>query len=196
MADAPPRRPAKGELRLSLEQAWHRPGEPVQGVVHVDLKEPTSARRLVVGLVARRRAVGQQAGGLLLTFRDDKVWEHAVELDGPRRYHPREAARFSLPLPLEAGRDDGSPPGPLRDEAERALAALAHVRRFPVAWRVYAFLDRPWHLSPRAAQGLSLTPPASSAAATAAGEPKAPTPRRRPRSTTSRRKRPTKKRSR
>lgn len=186
MVDAPPRRPSKGELRLSLTQAWHRPGEPIRGVVHVDLRGPTSARRLVVGLVARQRSVGQQAGGLLVTFRNDVVWEHQLELDGPRRYHPREAAAFALPLPLEAAQGDACPPGPRHDEAVRALAPLAHVRRFPLEWRVYAFLDRPWHLSPRAQQVLSLTPPAPSPAPAEKGA----RPTRRPKSTTSRRKSP------
>lgn len=188
MADAPPRRPAKGTLRLSLEQATHQPGEPVKGVLHVDLREPTSARRLVVGLVAWQRAVGRHPGGLLLGYRNDKVWEHQVELDGPRRYHPNEAVGFSLPLPPEASLGDLRP---VLDEAKRALAVLSEVHRFPLEWRVAAFLDRPWHLSPRAEQVLSLTSPASSPVAE-----ERPGPTRKPKSKTSKKKPPKKKRAR
>jgi hypothetical protein len=140
-----------GELHLSLDAKVYRPGDLVTGTVHLDLSEPSAAKRLVVGLLARQRAVGLAPGqqGLQLSYRNDKVWDFQFDLDGPRRYRPGETARFELLIPLEATQTNFSPPGGLLGDVAQALSYLSNVKRFPLEWRVYAFLDRPWQLNPK-----------------------------------------------
>ncbi|MDP3155406.1 MAG: hypothetical protein Q8N23_22215 [Archangium sp.] len=148
-------------LLLTLDATSYRPGERVTGTVQLDLPAPAPAKRLVVGLMARQRAVGLPPHqGLALSYRNDKVWEFELQLDGPRRYRPGETARFELLIPLEA---EGELPG----DVAKALSELSNVKRFPLEWRVFAVLERPWQINPKGEVRLPLaaaetqpTPPA------------------------------------
>lgn len=167
-----------GELHLALDAKIHRPGDLVTGTIRLDLSEPSPAKRLVVGLIARQRAVGRAPGqqGLQLSYRNDKVWDFHFDLDGPRRYRPGQTARFELLIPLETDQTNFTPPGGLLGEAAQALSSLSNVKRFPLEWRVYAFLDRPWQLNPKGQVQLQLSAPEPSAVS----EPRKrkPTPKR------------------
>lgn len=150
-----------GELHLTLDEKIYRPGETITGTVRLDLTESSPAKRLVVGLLARQRAVGLAPGqqGLQLSYRNDKVWDFHFDVDGPRLYRPKETARFELLLPLEAGDTHFSPPAGLLGDVAQALSFLSNVKRFPLEWKVYAFLDRPWQLNPKGEVQLQLQRP-------------------------------------
>ncbi|MDP1830334.1 MAG: hypothetical protein Q8L48_44125 [Archangium sp.] len=149
-----------GELHLTLDEKIYRPGETITGTVRLDLNESSPAKRLVVGLLARQRAVGLAPGqqGLQLSYRNDKVWDFHFDVDGPRLYRPKETARFELLIPLEATDTNFSPPEGLLGDVARALSFLSNVKRFPLEWKVYAFLDRPWQLNPKGEVQLQLRP--------------------------------------
>jgi hypothetical protein len=147
-----------GDLQLTLEKQLVSPGELVVGTVKLDLTHPVRAKRLVVGLTARQRAVGLQPGqqGLQLSYRNDKVWDFHLEVDGERDYRPGEVKRFELLVPRDAKQTNFNPPGGLLGEVVQALSFLSNVKRFPLEWRVYAFLDRPWALNPKGEVQLQL----------------------------------------
>jgi hypothetical protein len=149
-----------GELHLTLDAKVYMPGELVTGKVRLDLTEASPAKRLVVGLIARQRAVGLAPGqqGLQLSYRNDKVWDFHFDLDGPRLYRPGETANFELLVPLEATETNFTPPEGLLGEVAQALSFLSNVKRFPLEWKVYAFLDRPWQLNPKGEVQLQLRP--------------------------------------
>lgn len=158
-----------GELHLTLDERVYRPGETITGTVRLELTESSPAKRLVVGLLARQRAVGLAPGqqGLQLSYRNDKVWDFHFEVDGPRLYRPKETARFELLIPLEAADTNFTPPGGLLGDVAQALSFLSNVKRFPLEWKVYAFLDRPWQLNPKGEVQLQLRPRDAGAAAPA-----------------------------
>jgi len=147
-----------GDLQLALEKQSFSPGELVVGSVKLDLTHAVRATRLVVGLTARQRAVGVQPGqqGLQLSYRNDKVWDFHLEIDSERDYRPGEVKRFELLVPRDATQTNFNPPGGLLGEVVQALSFLSNVKRFPLEWRVYAFLDRPWALNPKGEVPLQL----------------------------------------
>jgi hypothetical protein len=171
-----------GELHLTLDAKVYRPGDTITGTVRLELTESSPAKRLVVGLLARQRAVGLAPGqqGLQLSYRNDKVWDFHFEVDGPRLYRPKETARFELLIPLEATDTNFTPPDGLLGDVAQALSFLSNVKRFPLEWKVYAFLDRPWQLNPKGEVQLQLLP------ATGTKRPPAPPVRRAQEATTPR----------
>ena len=95
------------------------------------------------------------------------MWDFHFELDGPRIYRPGETAAFELLVPLEATETNFTPPDGLLGDVAQALSFLSNVKRFPLEWKVYAFLDRPCQLNPKGEVQLQLRP----------REPTAPKPR-------------------
>jgi|GEM_PF-4798567 hypothetical protein len=142
---------AAGSVHVALDRLVVAPGEAVTGTLRLVLAEPVHARRLVVGLTARQRAVGLQPGqrGLQLSYRNDKVYDVQVELSGERDYAPGETVKFSLLVPRDAKQRDFRPPGGLLGDVVQALSFLSNVKRFPLEWKVHATLERPWALNAR-----------------------------------------------
>ncbi len=139
-----------GTLRLEFEERLFRPGDFIRGKVLLALTEEVPARRLVVGLDARQRAVGLSPGssnGVSLSYRHDTVWDFHQDLDGERTYRAGEAFPFRLMVPERALETSfGLPAGTLGDVAQ-VISFLSPTKRFPLEWRVYAFLDRPWNFN-------------------------------------------------
>ncbi len=140
-----------GTIKLTLDGPIYAPGELVTGVVRLELTHPVQARGLIIGLNARQRSVGLQPGqqGLQFSYRNDKVWDFQVEADGEREYRPGETKRFEFLLPHDAAQPHFTPPGGFIGDVARALSYLTNVKRFPLEWRVSAFLERPWALNPK-----------------------------------------------
>ncbi|MHB8876178.1 MAG: vacuolar protein sorting-associated family 26 protein [Myxococcaceae bacterium] len=157
-----------GALHLEFAGRVFRPGELIRGTVRLDLTEPVPAKRLVVGLDAKQRVVGispasGSAGGL--SYRRDTVFDFHVDLDGERTYEPGETHRFELMVPENASETSCGLPGGTLGEVAQVISFLSSTKRFPLEWRVFAFLDRPWRFNVKAEAPIQLTQPAEAPAA-------------------------------
>jgi len=139
-----------GTLRLDFEERLFRPGDFIRGKVRLDLTGEVPARRLVIGLDAQQRAVGVSPNlnnGVSLSYRHDTVWDFHQDLDGERTYRKGEAFAFKVMVPERALETSfGLPTGTLGDVAQ-VISFLSPTKRFPLEWRVYAYLDRPWNFN-------------------------------------------------
>jgi hypothetical protein len=187
-------------LHVELDKPTWRPGELVVGRVRLESADPIEASRLVVGLSGRQRAVGLQPGqqSLQLSYRNDKVWDFYLTIDGERAYRPGEQRRFELLVPRSARAKNFEPPGGLLEEVTEALSLLSNVKRFPVDWRIYAFLERPNETNLRGEVVLQLEEPdeTTSPSGRALAKPveiQKPVPTLKKKRTTSRKKQPKKK---
>lgn len=133
-----------GTLALEVKGRAFSPGDAIRGRVTLSLREPGEARRLVVALVAKQRAVGLAPGqrGLALSYRKDTVWRFELVLDGERVYRTGLSYPFELLVPE----------GALEPTFGHSLLdALTANHRFPPEWSVTAVLERPWKLNVKAA---------------------------------------------
>lgn len=132
-----------GKLTLDVKGRTFAPGDAIRGRVTLQLAEEGEARRLVVMLEAKQRAVGLAPGrrGIALSYRKDKVWKFELELDGERVY------RTGLTYPFELMVPDGALEATF---GQNLLDTLTANHRFPLEWSVSAFLDRPWKLNVKA----------------------------------------------
>ena len=132
-----------GKLTLDVKGRTFAPGDAIRGRVTLQLAEEGEARRLVVMLEAKQRAVGLAPGrrGIALSYRKDTVWKFELELDGERVY------RTGLTYPFELMIPDGALEATF---GQNLLDALTANHRFPLEWSVTAFLDRPWKLNVKA----------------------------------------------
>lgn len=148
-----------GKVRLDFDERLFRPGDLIRGKVRLEFTEEVSARRLVIGLDARQRAVGVSPNlnnGVALSYRQDTVWDFHQDLDGERTYRNGEAFAFKLMVPEQALETSfGLPSGTLGDVAQ-VISFLSPTKRFPLEWRVYAFLDRPWNFNVKASVPVQL----------------------------------------
>ncbi len=132
-----------GKLTLDVKGRTFAPGDAIRGRVTLQLAEEGEARRLVVVLEAKQRAVGLAPGrrGIALSYRKDTVWKFELELDGERVYRSELTYPFELMVPE----------GALETTfGQNLLDTLTANHRFPLEWSVSAFLDRPWKLNVKA----------------------------------------------
>jgi hypothetical protein len=142
-----------GEIHLTLERSEYARGDRIRGELRLALTEEVEAKRLVVGVRAKQRSIGvgldPHRGGRSITYSNDKAFEFAKELSGERVYRDGEKVPFELLMPADGARPPIKLPEGVLGDITQIVAALASVHRFPLEWRVFAFLDRPWQLNPK-----------------------------------------------
>jgi hypothetical protein len=174
-----------GDLHVTLERSEYAPGDRLRGAVRLELTGEVPARRLVVGLRATQRSFGVGLGlrsrGRQVTYSNDKAYEFAKELSGERTYSTGEVLKFELLVPEAGARPQIKPPEGVLGDLTQIAAALTRVYSFPLEWRVFAFLDRPWQLNPTGeAQFQLLEAPRSDGAGKVAGDGSAKRQRKKP----------------
>ncbi|HEU4735094.1 MAG TPA: hypothetical protein VFT22_44690 [Kofleriaceae bacterium] len=135
----------RGTIKLELEQTRVAPGGTVQGRVVLALDEPVDARRLVVTLRARQKAVAitRTEAGKPVGATHAEVYEHDQELGGAQRYHEGTLS-FTLTVPPDAHElRPSSGQSPLVD-AVRSVASALSAPPGPIEWQVVARLEVAW----------------------------------------------------
>lgn len=158
-----------GEIHVTLERTEYARGDRIKGELRLSLTEEVEAKRLVVGVRARQRAIGispSASSGMSVSYSNDKAFEFFKELSGKRTYLDGETAKFELLMPTDGTRPTIKMPEGVLGDITSVVAALASVHRYPLEWRVFAFLDRPWAINPRGeaqfqlVESMSEAPPA------------------------------------
>lgn len=132
-----------GKVTLDVKGRTFAPGDAIRGRVTLSLQESSEARRFVVMLEAKQRAVGLAPGrkGLALSYQKNTVWKFELNVDGERVY------RDGLTYPFELMVPDGALEPTF---GQGLLDVLTATHRFPLEWSVTAILDRPWKLNLKA----------------------------------------------
>ncbi|HET7505800.1 MAG TPA: hypothetical protein VFK02_32500 [Kofleriaceae bacterium] len=135
----------RGTIKLELDQTRVTPGGTLHGRVVLALDEPTAARRLVVLLRARQKAVtiSRTDAGKPVGATHAEVYQHEHELGGAQSYQDG-TFQFALTVPPDAHELRPSPgQSPLVD-AVRSVAAALSAPPGPIEWQVVARLDIAW----------------------------------------------------
>lgn len=151
-----------GEIHVTLERTEYARGDRIKGELRLSLTEEVEAKRLVVGVRAKQRAIGispSSQRGMSVSYSNDKAFEFFKELSGERTYLDGETAKFELLMPTDGTRPTIKMPEGVLGDLTSVIAALASVHRYPLEWRVFAFLDRPWALNPKGEAQFQLIEP-------------------------------------
>jgi hypothetical protein len=134
-----------GTIELQLERFGFYPGDTIRGQLVLKLRAPQEARALVVGLRARQRVVDRYRSPRenVLSYRNETVWEFQRELAGSGVYG-EGSYPFELLVPSDVFRTEAPPPPGLLGDIARAVSFLQPQKRFPLQWRVFGAVSRPF----------------------------------------------------
>jgi hypothetical protein len=135
----------RGAIKLELEQTRVAPGGTLRGRLVLALDEPVDARRLVVTLRARQKAVTitTTEAGKPVGATHAEVYEHVEELGDARRYDQGTFA-FVLTVPADALElRPSAGQSPLVD-AVRSVASALSAPAGPIEWQVVGRLEIAW----------------------------------------------------
>jgi hypothetical protein len=136
-----------GTVELRLERFAFCPGDTIRGQLVLKLREPQSARALVVGVRARQKVVDRyrSSGENVLSHRTETVWEFKRELCGEGVYG-EGSYPFELVVPSDIFQAKVAPPPGLLGDVARAVSFLQPQKRFPLQWHVFGAVDRRFKL--------------------------------------------------
>ena len=136
-----------GSIEIQLERFGFYPGDTIRGQLVLKLREPQSARAIVVGLRARQRVVDRYRSPRenVLSYRNETVWEFKRELAGEGVYS-EGSYPFELLVPSDIFRAEAAPPPGLLGDIARAVSFLQPQKRFPLQWHVFAAVSRPFRV--------------------------------------------------
>jgi len=134
-----------GSIEIQLERFGFYPGDTIRGQLVLKLREPQSARALVVGLRARQRVVERYRSPRenVLNYRNETVWEFERELAGEGVY-TEGSYPFEILVPGDIFRAEAAPPPGILGDIARAVSFLQPQKRFPLQWQVFGFVSRPF----------------------------------------------------
>ena len=91
------------------------------------------------------RALCAAGAGLVLSYRNETVWEFKRELAGEGVYS-EGSYPFELLVPSDIFRAEAAPPPGLLGDIARAVSFLQPQKRFPLQWHVFAAVSRPFRV--------------------------------------------------
>ena len=137
-----------GKMQVNLEKYNFVEGETIKGKISFNLKKPTQARAVKVGIYAkqkqrtRRPASTNRNVGPSTTTETITVYDFDQQLDGEKEYmngdYPFE---IKVPTGVLAARPQ-APDGAL-GTVVKTLAYLGPQKRYPIQWELKAWLDIP-----------------------------------------------------
>jgi hypothetical protein len=136
-----------GTIELRLDRFAFCPGDTIRGQLVLALREPQSARALVVGVRARQKVVDRYRGARenVLSYRNETVWEFKHELAGEGVY-TEGTYPFELVVPSDVFHAEVGPPPGLLGDVARAVSFLQPQKRFPLQWHVFGSVRRRFKL--------------------------------------------------
>ena len=130
------------KITITLEKFDYKPGEKIKGSVKLNLKKPTKARKLEIGLFGERKEQYRSADGKINT-KNVIVYDFKIQLGSEGEFQTEEFS-FEIPIPsdilsIDARKNLSGGLGTVVD----VLGTMSGHRVFPVQWFVKSQLDVP-----------------------------------------------------
>lgn len=147
------------KITLTLEKYDYKPGDKIKGIVKLNLKKPTKARKLEVSFIGTKTekqtgmGIGPTASGTQQT-KTMKVYEFTLPLDGEKDYQSGEYP-FEIKIPEDIHQMDQKLEGKI-GTAVSALKTISGVYS-RTDWYVKTELDVPMSLDIKKSQKIVLS---------------------------------------
>ncbi|MEM0492455.1 MAG: hypothetical protein QXS02_00635 [Candidatus Thermoplasmatota archaeon] len=148
------------KITLTLDSTHYRPGDTIKGMISLNLRKTTHARKMEVGLIGEmtetqrtqhveyRRDSRGRAHPSSHQHTDTKiitVYDFTMQLDGEKDYQ-NEQYSFEIKIPLDI----------LQTQSQQQYLPYG-VTRSPVRWKVHAKLDIPLKLDVQKKQDIVIS---------------------------------------
>lgn len=144
------------KITLTLEKYDYKPGEKIKGVVKLNLKKPTKARKLEVGLFGERKEIYRSHDGKINTKKVN-IYDFKIPLGSEKEYqfeeYPFEIAIPSNILSIDSRKNLSGGLGAVVD----VLSTMSGQRNYPVEWFVKSQLDVPMMFDVKKVQKIVIT---------------------------------------
>lgn len=155
----------KEKITLMLEKFDYKPGDVIRGTVTLNLKKPTKARKLEVGLIGRRISkqsnlgvgpmmASRGRGGVRSSTQYQTVYNFMIPLDMEKEYYTGDY-KFEIKIPSTILQDSPTLDGTF-GQAAAAVKMLAGVSS-RIDWIVRAQLDVPMALDVKKSQKIIIS---------------------------------------
>jgi len=145
------------KITFTLDKYDYKPGDKITGSVKLNLKKSTSARKLEIALIGKRKTTSRTSKGTQTNY--EVVYNFSVPLGGEQEYQDGQY-NFSIPIP-----DDILHEKSQRQRAQEQLeeklgaagtfiSAVAMGGRSRINWSVKAQLDVPMKLDIKKSQDI------------------------------------------
>ncbi len=130
------------KITLTLEKYDYKPGEKIKGVIKLNLKKPTNARKLEVGLFGERKESYKGHDGKIQT-KVVVIYDFKIPLGSEGEYltgeYPFEITIPSNILSMDVRKNLDGNLGVIAD----VLNTMSGHRIYPVQWSIKSNLDVP-----------------------------------------------------
>lgn len=157
------------KLTLMLERYDYKPGDTIKGTITLNLKKPTQARKLEVGLIGIQTIYGNRSGVRVGSSRHrssntsrEVIYDFYLALDQEKEYQ-NQNYRFEMKIP-ENILQSQSKSQQFQDTLEEKLGTIGrfiggmNVHQGPISWEVTAQLDIPLKLDVKKTQDIVISP--------------------------------------
>jgi len=144
------------KITLTLERYDYKPGEKIKGVVKLNLKKPTNARKLEIGLFGERKEKHRGHDGKT-HIKTVTVYDFKIPLGSEGEYltgeYPFEITIPSNILSIDARKNLSGNLGVVVD----VLSTMSGQRIYPIEWFVKSQLDVPMMFDVKKEQKITIT---------------------------------------
>ena len=144
------------KIILNLEKYDYKPGEKIKGVVKLNLKKPTKARKLEIGLFGERKERYRGSDGKIQT-KNVVVYDFRIPIGAEGEYqigeYPFEIGIPNNILSLDTRKNLSGNLGAVVD----VLSTMSGQRIYPVEWFVKSQLDVPMMFDVKKEQKIVIT---------------------------------------
>lgn len=149
---------SRDKITLQLERYDYKPGDTIKGLVTLNLKKPTKARKMLVSLIGERKEPYRDSKGRT-HYRVVEIFRFDLPLGGEKDYQ-NENFNFEIKVPnniLDSERPNIPDSDTTFGKIARAAIALSGTRYYPVEWLVRAQLDVPLKLDIKNSQKIIIS---------------------------------------
>jgi hypothetical protein len=147
------------KITFTLEKYDYKPGEKITGSVKLNLKKPTSARKLEIALIGQRKTTTRTGNRTQTSYQT--VYNFRVPLGGEQEYKDGQY-NFSIPIPNDVLQEKSQRQivGEQLEEklgaAGKFIGTIAMGGSSRINWSVQAQLDVPMRLDIKKSQDIVL----------------------------------------
>jgi hypothetical protein len=144
------------KITLNLEKYDYKPGEKIKGVIKLNLKKPTNARKLEVGLFGEKKESYRGHDGKIQT-KNVIIYDFKIPLGSEGEYQTGEYP-FEITIPnnilsLDSHKNLSGNLGAVVD----VLSTMSGRRFYPVEWFIKSQLDVPMMFDIKKEQKIVIT---------------------------------------
>ena len=144
------------KITLTLEKYDYKPGEKIKGVVKLNLKKPTNARKIEVGLFGERKESYRGHDGKT-QIKKVTIYDFKISLGSEGQYQTGDYP-FEIPIPgdilsLDPRKNISGNLGTVVN----VLSTMSGQRIYPVEWFVKSQLDVPMMFDVKKEQKIVIT---------------------------------------